>query len=109
VRPLLVGVQIAFVGVVAGVGIGLIVARAMQGLLESMLPLPEYRTPFQVGAFARAAALGVAIPILASAWPVWRAVHVEPIEAIRTGHLTARPGPFTDLPGASVCRDRASP
>ena len=54
VRPLLVGVQIALVGVVAGIGIGLIVARAMQGLLESMLPLPEYRTPFQVGAFAHA-------------------------------------------------------
>jgi putative ABC transport system permease protein len=108
VRPLLVGVQIALVGVVAGIGIGLIVARAMQGLLESMLPLPEYRTPFQVGAFARAAALGVAIPILASAWPVWRAVHVEPIDAIRTGHLTARPGRFTDLsrrirlPGSSL-------
>jgi putative ABC transport system permease protein len=39
---------------------------------------------------------------------VWRAVHVEPIEAIRTGHLTARPGRFTDLsrrirlPGSSL-------
>jgi putative ABC transport system permease protein len=44
VRPLLVGAQIALFGVVAGIGIGLIVARAMQGLLESMLPLPEYRT-----------------------------------------------------------------
>jgi putative ABC transport system permease protein len=107
-RPLLVGVQIAVVGVIAGIGIGLLVARAMQGLLEAMLPLPVYRTPFQLGAFARAAALGVAIPIVASAWPVWRAIHVEPIDAIRTGHLTARPGRFTDLsrrirlPGSSL-------
>jgi putative ABC transport system permease protein len=108
VRPLMVGVQIAVIGVVAGVVVGWMVALAMQGMLESLLPLPEYRTPFQVGTFAQAAALGVAIPILASAWPVWRAVHVEPIEAIRTGHLTARAGRSTDLsrrirlPGSSI-------
>lgn len=108
IRPLLVGVQIAVIGVVAGVAVGMLVAAAMQNLLETMLPLPQYRTPFQLGTFAQAAALGVAIPVLASAWPVWRAVHVEPIEAIRTGHLTARPGRFTDLsrrlrlPGSSL-------
>jgi putative ABC transport system permease protein len=108
IRPLLVGVQIAAVGVIAGVVVGVVVARAMLGLLESLLPLPEYRTPFQTVAFVRAAGLGVAIPILASAWPVWRAVHVEPIEAIRTGHLTARGGRFTALsrrvrlPGSSL-------
>jgi putative ABC transport system permease protein len=108
VRPLMVGVQIAVIGVAAGIGIGLIVARAMQGLLESLLPLPEYRTPFQYAAFGRAALLGVAIPVLASAWPVWRALRVEPIEAIRTGHLSARPGRFTGLsrrvrvPGSSL-------
>jgi putative ABC transport system permease protein len=108
IRPLLVGVQIAVVGVVAGVGVGLLVARAMQGLIESLLPLPEYRTPFQYGTFALAAAIGMAIPVLAAAWPVWRAIRVEPIEAIRTGHLAARPGRFTDLsrrirlPGSSI-------
>lgn len=108
VRPLMVGLQIAVIGVIAGVVVGWMVARAMQGMLESLLPMPEYRTPFQVGSFGRGAALGVAIPILASAWPVWRAVHVEPIEAIRTGHLTARAGRSTDLsrrirlPGSSI-------
>jgi putative ABC transport system permease protein len=107
-RPLLVGVQIALLGVVAGIGVGLLVGAAMKDLLESVLPLPVYQTPFQVGAFAKASALGVAIPILASAWPIWRAVRVEPIEAIRTGHLTARPGRFTNfsrrlrLPGSSL-------
>ena len=108
VRPLMVGLQIAVLGVIAGVVIGWLIARAMQGMLESLLPLPEYRTPFQAAAFGRAAALGVAIPLVASAWPVWRAVHVEPIEAIRTGHLTARAGWSTDLsrhvrlPGSSI-------
>jgi putative ABC transport system permease protein len=108
VRPMLVGAQIAAVGVVGGVLVGLLVGRAMQGLLESFLPLPEYRTPFQVGTFAQAAVLGIAIPLLASAWPIWRAVRVEPIEAIRTGHLTARGGALTNLsrrirlPGTSL-------
>jgi putative ABC transport system permease protein len=108
VRPLMVGVQIAVIGVIAGVVAGWLVAQAMQSMLESLLPMPEYRTPFQFAVFGRAAALGVAIPILASAWPVWRAVRVEPIEAIRTGHLTARAGWMTALsrrlrlPGTSI-------
>lgn len=108
IRPLMVGLQIAVIGVIAGVVVGWLVAQAMQAMLESMLPMPEYRTPFQFDAFGTGAALGVVIPILASAWPVWRAVHVEPIEAIRTGHLTARAGRSTDmsrrlrLPGSSI-------
>jgi putative ABC transport system permease protein len=108
IRPLLIGVQIAVLGVALGVGVGMLVAAAMKGLLESVLPMPEYRTPFQLATFAGAAALGLVVPLAASAWPVWRAVRVEPVEAIRTGHLTARPGRFTNLskrirlPGSSL-------
>jgi putative ABC transport system permease protein len=32
------------------------------------------------------------IPLAAVAWPVWRAVHVQPVDAIRVGHLAARRG-----------------
>ena len=48
--------------------------------------------------------LGIAIPIVASALPVWRALRVEPIEAIRTGHLAAQvePADRLDRP-ASAC------
>ena len=56
VRPLLVGVQIAVLGVVFGVGIGLLVADAMGGVLETFVPLPAYVTPFQTGIFAGVAA-----------------------------------------------------
>ena len=93
IRPLLVGAQIAVLGVIAGVGVGYVVGNAMGDLLESFLPLPEYRTPFQYGVYAQAAALGLIVPIVASAIPVWRAIRVEPIEAIRTGHLTAQVQP----------------
>ncbi|MDY7103102.1 MAG: FtsX-like permease family protein [Actinomycetota bacterium] len=108
VRPLLVGAQVALLGTVAGVGVGLLVGGAMRGLLESVLPLPAYRTPFQAGVYARAAALGVLVPVVASALPVLRAVRVEPIEAIRTGHLSAKTSRLTDwtgrirLPGTSL-------
>lgn len=108
VRPLLVGAQIGVLGTVAGVGVGMLIGWAMKGLFESFLPLPVWRTPFQFGVYAWAAALGLLIPILAAALPVWRAVQVEPIQAIRTGHLAARSSRLTDwtsrlhLPGSSL-------
>jgi putative ABC transport system permease protein len=108
IRPMFVGLQVAVLGVILGIGVGLLVGRAMAGLLESFLPLPIYRTNFQLGIFAQAAALGLIIPLLAAAIPVWRAVRVEPIEAIRTGHLTAKTSRLTDwtsrvrLPGSSL-------
>ena len=108
IRPMLVGIQVAILGVIAGVGVGLLVGVAMGNVLESFLPLPNHQTPFQFGVFVQAAALGLAIPLLASAIPTLRAVRVEPIEAIRTGHLTAKTSRLTDwtgrlrLPGSSL-------
>jgi len=108
IRPLLVGIQIAILGVIAGLGVGYLIGNAMGDLLESFLPLPEYRTPFQYGVYAQAAALGLVVPIVASVIPVWRAVRVEPIEAIRTGHLAAKTSRLTDwsnrikLPGSTL-------
>lgn len=108
IRPLLVGVQVGVLGTVAGVGVGVLVGQAMANLFESVRPLPIYRTPFQYGVFAQGAVLALLIPIVASAIPVWRAVRVEPIEAIRTGHLTAQTSRLTDLtarwklPGSSL-------
>ncbi len=90
VRPMLIGVQVAVLGTIAGLGVGFLVGNAFGNLLESFLPLPDHRTPFQYGVYLRASVLGIAIPIAASALPVWRALRIEPIEAIRTGHLAAK-------------------
>lgn len=98
-RPLLVGAQVAVLGTIAGVGVGYLMGEAMGDLLRSFLPLPEYRTPFRFDVYARGAVLGLAIPVLAAAVPVWNAVRVEPIRAIRTGHLTARSSRPTDWTG----------
>ncbi|MCP4962870.1 MAG: FtsX-like permease family protein [Actinomycetia bacterium] len=108
VRALLIGIQVGLLGTVLGVGVGFLLGRAMEDLLRSFLPMPIYRTPFQLGIYVWAAALGLVIPVLAAAIPVWRAVRVEPIKAIRTGHLTAKSNRLTDwtsrihLPGSSL-------
>jgi putative ABC transport system permease protein len=90
VRPLLFAAQVALIGVVAGIGVGYLVGIPLAGVFESLLPLPVWRTPFQAGTFAQAAAIGFVLPFAAAAWPVWRAMRAEPVEAIRVGHLAAR-------------------
>ncbi|HYF73466.1 MAG TPA: ABC transporter permease, partial [Nocardioides sp.] len=92
VRPLLFGVQIALLGVVLGMGVGWAVSIPLRAVFVDMLPLPVWRTPLQADVFAQAAALGLLLPFVAIAWPVWRALRVQPVEAIRVGHLAARGG-----------------
>lgn len=89
VRPMLVAAQVAALGVVFGVGVGVGVAMAMGGVLQDLFPLPIWRFPFQPDVFARGALLGLALPFLAAAIPVWRAVRVAPIDAIRTAYLSS--------------------
>lgn len=105
-RPLLIGVEIAVLGVVLGVLVGLGVGAAMRNLLVDLSPRPVWLTDFQPGVYARAAALGVAVPLVSAAVPIWRAVRVEPIDAIRTTHLAGRQPPRIlrriRVPGSSM-------
>ena len=89
-RPLLVGVEIAVSGVAFGIGVGFAVGAAMKSVMADFLPLPVWLTPFRVGPFAAAATLGFIATLVAVVVPVWRALRVPPIEAIRTGHLAVR-------------------
>lgn len=106
IRPLLVGIEIALLGVVLGIGVGLGIGAAMRSLLVDLAPLPVWLTDFQPTVYAQAAAIGVVVPILSAAVPVWRAVRVEPIDAIRTTHLAGRRPPRLlrriRLPGSSL-------
>ena len=90
IRPLLVAAQIALLGVALGVAVGWVIGVGMRQVLEGFFPLPIWVTSFQGGAYAGAAAVGFAAPFAAAAYPVWRAVRVRPIEAIRPAHLTRR-------------------
>lgn len=96
-RPLLVGAEIALAGVLIGVAVGWLVILAIRPVYTSMLPLPVWHTRFQPALFVRGAALGFVLPLLATVWPVWRAVRVSPVEAIATLHRTARGGLATLL------------
>jgi putative ABC transport system permease protein len=91
-RPLLVGMQIALLGAALGLAIGLLVIAAIRPVYVSMLPLPTWHTDFQPAVFVRGAFLGFAIPLIATALPVWRAVRVMPVDAITVTHRTARGG-----------------
>ena len=91
-RPLLVGAEIAVLGVVFGVGVGLGVTAALRPVYETFLPLPVWITELQAAKFAEGAAIGFVLPLVATAWPVWRAVRVMPVDAITTTHRSARGG-----------------
>lgn len=91
-RPLLVAGEVALLGVVFGLGAGWLLGLGFSSLMATFAPLPRWVHPFQVGTFARSAALGFALPFLAALWPVARAVRMEPAAAIRTSHLGASPG-----------------
>ena len=82
--------EVALLGVAFGVGVGLLVSSLMGSVLQGFFPLPVWRFPFQPDVFARGAALGLAIPFLATLYPVWRAVRVTPVTAIRTGFLATK-------------------
>ncbi len=88
-RPLLVSAQIALLGVVFGVGVGVLIGQAMGGLFRDFVPLPVWDMSFQTGVFAGVAAVGLVVPFLAGAIPVWRALRVAPVDAIRPD-LTGR-------------------
>ena len=96
-RPLLFGAQVAVIGVLLGVAVGYAVGIPLRNVFTSMLPLPVWQTPFQAGTYAQAAVIGFLLPFAAVAWPVWRAVRVQPVEAIRVGHLAARRGGLSPL------------
>jgi putative ABC transport system permease protein len=96
-RPLLLGVEIALLGVAFGIAVGLWAANALGSVYEDALPLPSYVTAFQPDVFAAGAALGFFLPLAATAFAVWRGVRVTPIEAIRVGFRSAKGGGLAPL------------
>ena len=91
-RPLLFSAQVALLGVVFGIAMGIGVAEALGAYLSGFLPLPAWRTPLQFGLFGIAALIGFFVPLMATAIPAWIGVRVAPVDAIRTGHLANRTG-----------------
>ncbi len=90
VRPLLVGLQIGVLGTAFGLVAGVLFTRWFGRLMDELAPLPYWSgTLLHWPSFIAAGLLGVLLPLLATAYPVWRAVRTPPLDAIH-GHLIAR-------------------
>ncbi len=91
-RPMLMGFQIAVLGTALGVLAGAALSQLFGRLLQDMLPFPYWDVSLHTPSVVRGALGGVLLPFFATLIPVWRAVRVQPIEAIRSGHLVAKGG-----------------
>ncbi len=100
IRPLLVGAQIAALGAIFGLILGLVVGRLTVVWIGDLIPLPVVTSLFQPRIFTEAALMGLVLPFVATVYPVWRAVRVLPVDAIRTGHLIAKNNGLSPLIGS---------
>lgn len=106
-RPLLVGLQIAALGTFFGLVISVLLSQAFGALVEAVMPLPYWEISLYLPGYVRAILLGILLPFLATLIPVWRAVRVQPVDAIHSGYLVAKGGGlswimnFAPLPGKS--------
>lgn len=91
-RPLLVGAQIALLGVVFGLLVGFGLGRALASVVERFFPLPVWETGLVPVVYLRALAIGFVLPFLAAALPVLRAVRMPPVVALEPGYRAARGG-----------------
>ncbi|MDO9573553.1 MAG: ABC transporter permease, partial [Candidatus Contubernalis sp.] len=90
VRPLLVGLQIAFLGTIFGLPLALVFIRMFGWMVLEFMPLPYTTgTMLHPPSFIKAAALGIFLPLLAVMIPVWQAVNLSPLEAMK-GHIAAK-------------------
>ncbi|MGZ6975069.1 MAG: ABC transporter permease [Acidimicrobiia bacterium] len=87
IRTMLLAAEITVVGVALGIGTGWAIATWVLSVMRDRVPLPIWETPFQPGLFLRGALLGLVVPLVASAIPVWRAVRVQPVDALLPAHL----------------------
>ncbi|MFU8773567.1 MAG: ABC transporter permease, partial [Anaerolineales bacterium] len=89
-RPLLMGLQIAFVGTLFGLGLGMFFGWWMADLTMDLAPLPHWEgTLLHLPSYLQAGLLGIFLPLLATLIPVWQSVRTPPLDAIH-GHLIAR-------------------
>lgn len=110
IRPLLFATQVALLGVLLGIGVGVVFDAFFRGALRDLLTLPVWTTPLLPGVYARAAALGLAVPLVAALYPVFRAVRVRPVDAIQIGARTGTSSGLAPLlerlrlPGSSIAK-----
>ncbi|MBJ7353273.1 MAG: FtsX-like permease family protein [Thermoleophilaceae bacterium] len=109
IRPLMLGFEIAILGTLIGAALAVWISDAFASVFESYLPLSVWTDPFSVERYLPAATIAFLIPFLAIIWPVWRAVRVQPVEAIRVNDRSAQGGMVRaatriHFPGGSIAQ-----
>lgn len=109
IRPLMLGLEIAILGTLIGAGLAIWISNAFASVFETYLPLSVWTDPFSFERYLPAATVAFLIPFLAIIWPVWRAVRVQPVEAIRVSDRSAKGGMVRAatrirLPGGSIAQ-----
>lgn len=109
IRPLVLGAEIAILGTLFGAALAVWISDAFAGVFKSYLPLSVWTDPFTIERYLPAATIAFLIPFLAIIWPVWRAVRVQPVEAIRVNDRSAKGGMVRaatriHLPGGSIAQ-----
>ena len=97
IRPLLVGAQIAIMGMFFGIILGLVIGKLTEIWMSGLIPLPVMASLVQPRVFVEGALIGLVLPFAATLYPVWRAIRVLPVDAIRTGHLSAKSNGMSPL------------
>lgn len=106
-RPMLTGLQMALLGTILGLVCGLIFYRMFTALFNEIMPLPYEDLSFYWWGYIQAGLLGILLPFVATLIPVWRALRVQPVDAIRSGYLVSKSGGLSQvsellpLPGRS--------
>lgn len=109
IRPLMLGFEIAILGTLIGAALAVWISDAFASVFESYLPLSVWTDPFSIERYLPAATVAFLIPFLAIIWPVWRAVRVQPVEAIRVNDRSAQGGMVRaatriHFPGGSIAQ-----
>jgi putative ABC transport system permease protein len=88
-RPLMVACQIVVLGGIAGLLVGWLIGLIIASLIRSLAPLPVWSTSLQFDVYVQALLVGITVPLLATTYPVVRAVRMQPVDALTTGHRAA--------------------
>ena len=86
-RPIILGINISILGTIFGIFVGKLINGAMRNVLMQELPLPIWLTHFEPKYFLWVGIGGFLAPIIATLVPVIFGLNIQPVEAIRTGHL----------------------